>query len=81
MKAIAYVREHGTITNGEYQTIAYVSKSTATRDLNIMKQKDIFISEGVTGRGTVYKLKGSKSAHKGVWEIGKNPGHPKKVFT
>lgn len=59
MQAITYVREHGIITNSEYQSIANVSKSTATRDLNVLKEKDIFIFEGITGRGTVYKLKGS----------------------
>lgn len=59
LMAVAYVKEHGSISNTEYQTIAKVSKSTATRDLNLLKQKDIFTSEGVTGRGTVYRLKGS----------------------
>ncbi len=57
--AIAYVKEHGSISNKEYQSISNASKSTATRDLNLLKKNNIFISEGVAGRGIVYKLKGS----------------------
>jgi ATP-dependent DNA helicase RecG len=59
IKAVAYVKEHGSISNSEYQEIAKVSQRTATRDLNLLKMKDIFIAEGATGRGTVYKLKAS----------------------
>lgn len=33
-------------------------KPTATRDLNELVSKGIFIKYGVTGKGTVYKLKG-----------------------
>lgn len=58
LKAIAYVKEHGSITNGEYQTIAEVSKRTATRELSDLKDKGILTSEG-TGRGSNYRLKGS----------------------
>lgn len=59
LSAIAYVRQHGSITNTEYQSISNISKPTATRDLIILKKKGILISEGVTGRGTLYKFKGS----------------------
>jgi ATP-dependent DNA helicase RecG len=55
--AIAHVKEHETISNTEYQAIAGVSKSTATRELNQLKTKDVFVSEGEGGRGTVYRLK------------------------
>jgi len=56
---VAYVRrkEHGSISNSEYQKIAEISERTATRDLNYLKSKDIFITDGSAGRGTVYKLK------------------------
>ncbi|HEX4044920.1 MAG TPA: ATP-binding protein, partial [Gammaproteobacteria bacterium] len=57
IKAVSYAKEHGSISNSEYQEIAKVSQRTATRDLNFLKLKDIFISEGSTGRGTLYKLK------------------------
>lgn len=57
--AISYVKEHGSISNSEYQAITGVSKRTATRDLNILKEKGIFSIEGGIGRGSIYKLKGS----------------------
>ena len=59
LTAISYVKKHGSISNTEYQSIAKVSKPTATRDLNLLKEKDIFTTDGTAGRGTVYKLKGS----------------------
>lgn len=57
--AVAYIKEHGTISNTDYQTIANVSKSTATRELKELKSKKILISEGVGGRGTIYRLRKS----------------------
>lgn len=58
IKAVFYVKEHGSISNTEYQQLAEVSKRTATRDLNVLKSKDILMIDGSTGKGTVYKLKG-----------------------
>lgn len=55
--AVAYTKEHEAISNTEYQTIAGVSKRTASRELNELKLKDILVAEGVGGRGTVYRLK------------------------
>lgn len=55
--AVSYVKEHETISNAEYQSIAGISKSTATRELKELKLKNILVSEGIVGRGTVYKLK------------------------
>jgi len=55
--AVAYTKEHETISNSDYQTIAGVSKSTATRELNELKAKDILVAEGTGGRGTIYRLK------------------------
>jgi ATP-dependent DNA helicase RecG len=57
IKAVTYAKEHGSISNSEYQKIAEVSQRTATRDLNLLKLNGVFISKGSTGRGTVYKLK------------------------
>jgi Fic family protein len=48
-----------TISNKEIQLITKISKSTATRDLNLLKENGIILSGGITGRGTIYKLKGS----------------------
>lgn len=58
-KAATYAKDHGSISNSEYQQIAEVSKRTATRELNDLKEKGIFILEGTTGKGTIYRLKGS----------------------
>jgi ATP-dependent DNA helicase RecG len=57
--AVAFTKEHGTISNTQYQTIAGVSKRTASRELNELKGKDILVAKGVEGRGTVYRLKNS----------------------
>ncbi|KAB2832618.1 MAG: hypothetical protein F9K49_07850, partial [Caedimonadaceae bacterium] len=55
--AVTYTKEHEAISNTEYQTIAGVSKRTASRELNELKLKDILVAEGVGGRGTIYRLK------------------------
>ena len=57
ISAIMYTKEHETISNTEYQMIAKVSKSTATRELNDLKAKNILAAEGAGGRGTIYRLK------------------------
>ncbi len=59
MDAIAYIKEHGDISNTEYQSLTGVSKATATRDLNLLKEKGVLTLEGTTGRGEVYRIKGS----------------------
>jgi len=57
IKAISYVKAHGSISNSEYQKIAEISERTATRDLNLLKEKDILMSEGTAGRGIIYRIK------------------------
>ncbi len=57
LKAIAYIKEHGSISNSEYQRIAEVSERTATRDLSSLKSKNILIYEGTVGRGIIYRIK------------------------
>lgn len=54
--AIQYIKDHGSISNAEYQTITGVSDRTALRDLKELKQKEILISAEGTGRGIVYRL-------------------------
>jgi ATP-dependent DNA helicase RecG len=58
LKAIFYLKEHGHITNTDYQSLVGISKRTATRELNELKNKGIVTAEGKTGRGTIYRLKG-----------------------
>lgn len=55
--AVAHAKAHETISNTEYQEITAVSKRTATRELNELKLKGIFVSEGLRGRGIIYRLK------------------------
>jgi len=58
-KMIGYIKQYGRIGNSEYQSIAAISKRTATRDLKELVDKGILVVEGDTGRGTTYRLKGS----------------------
>jgi len=57
MRAIAYIREKGKITNEEYKKINKVSKATATKDLRMMVDKLLIVKKGTTGRGTEYHLR------------------------
>jgi len=58
IKAVAYVKEKGKITNKQYQELTDISKPMATIDLKDMVSKQVLVRVGVTGRGTIYKLKG-----------------------
>jgi ATP-dependent DNA helicase RecG len=57
--AIEYIKEHGSISNTEYQNVANISRRTATRELKNLKLQHIVISseEGQRGRGVIYFLK------------------------
>lgn len=54
---MSYIKDHGSISNAEYQILAKVSKRTSTRELNELQSKGILIVEG-KGRNTKYLLKG-----------------------
>jgi len=56
VKAVRYVREHGTITNKEYREFSRLSPRAALRELNDICAREIFVKEGTTGRSTVYRL-------------------------
>lgn len=68
LKAVAFVKERGRITNQDHQRGVAVSKPTATRDLDELLKKNVFEKIGTTGRGTHYVLskkglgKGSKDS-------------------
>lgn len=62
MQAVTYVKEHGSISNSEYQELTGISKRTASRELNELKAKKILFSEGITGRGTRYRLQSRKGS-------------------
>lgn len=59
LKAVKYVKKQYKITNKDYKELTGVSKPTATRDLNDLVRKKVFDKYGITGKGTIYKLKGS----------------------
>ncbi len=56
IKAVLYVKEKGKITNGEYQTINEVKKTSAAEELQDLTQKAIFVRIGKTGRAIFYEL-------------------------
>lgn len=55
-KAIDYVRENGSISNHQYQTLNSVSDRTSLRDLEKLTQLEIFVKEG-KNKNTLYRLK------------------------
>ncbi len=68
--AIEHIRRKKKITNKEYQLINKTTKKTATRDLQGLIKKGIFIKIGRTGKGVYYTLdniyKGDIRGHKGT---------------
>jgi predicted HTH transcriptional regulator len=64
-QAIAFVREKGRIVNAEYQQFTGAIKKTASRDLDDLVRKKVFLKFGTTGRGTYYRL-ASKGDIKGT---------------
>ena len=71
-KAISYVRNREKITNTEYQDINKTTKKSATRDLQNLVKKFIFIQKGITGKGVYYMI---NPAYKGDIR-----GHLRQVF-
>ncbi|MCX7993352.1 MAG: helix-turn-helix domain-containing protein [Fimbriimonadales bacterium] len=57
IKAVEYVKAHGSITNSQYQSLTGVSKATATRDLEQLVERGLLVKIGITGRGTAYRLR------------------------
>lgn len=68
IRAVKYVKEKGQISNQIYQKINNTTKRTASRDLTALVLLRVFKKTGVTGKGTIYMLRG----HKG--DIGDNKG-------
>ena len=57
IKAVLYMKEHGTITNTRYQTLIGVSKATATRDLQGLEARNVVINTGTKGSSSKYELR------------------------
>lgn len=56
IKAVAYVKENGRITNKEYQEHFLVSRITATRDLAELVEKRVMRSSETKGPGSYYEF-------------------------
>ena len=56
IKAVLYVKEHGKITNKEYQEVNGIGKSVTIDELRNLVDKEILVRIGETGRGTYYEL-------------------------
>ena len=57
IKAVAYVKEKGKITNREYQELKGVPRRTAVRELQDIVSKNVFQMIGSAGRKAGYALK------------------------
>ena len=55
-EVVLQVRTSGRFTNKDYQEAFDVSKPTATRDLEALRQKGVLVKVGRTGKGTHYLL-------------------------
>lgn len=60
LKAVKHVKETGQISNHIYQEINNTTKRTASRDLTALVSLGVFKKTGVTGKGTLYVLRGHK---------------------
>jgi ATP-dependent DNA helicase RecG len=56
IKAVMYVKEHGKITNSEYQTLNSVSKRTATNDLSELVEIHKILKQLGASVGTHYEI-------------------------
>lgn len=56
VKAVMYVKEHGKITNKEYQEINQISNRTATSDLKELVEKFNILKMSGAGANTFYEL-------------------------
>jgi ATP-dependent DNA helicase RecG len=56
LKAIAFLKEHGKMSNADYRTVAVAIRKTATRDLDELVEKGILERQGSRGPGVSYVL-------------------------
>lgn len=60
IKALLYIKDHGEITNSEYQKLNSLGKTVSTTDLQDLLDKKLLEKIGTTGRGTRYILATTK---------------------
>ena len=58
--AVKYIKQQGQISNQIYQKINNTTKRTASRDLTKMVALGVLRKTGITGKGTLYILRGHK---------------------
>lgn len=56
IEGIAYLKEHGKISNKIYQEVNHVSKATASKDLSDLVKKTVLIKNGQGGAGISYEM-------------------------
>lgn len=54
INALLYIKEHGAISNAQYQELTGVSKRTASRDFLELIKMGFIQKSGTTGKGTTY---------------------------
>ncbi|GAB6050668.1 helix-turn-helix domain-containing protein [Hydrogenophilus islandicus] len=62
IQAVLYAKEHGSISNREYQQLTGVKERMATMDLGDLVARGILVRIGKTGRGTRYAAKKPQKA-------------------
>lgn len=62
--AVRYIKQQGQISNQIYQKINNITKRTASRDLTELVAFGVLQKTGLTGKGTLYVLRGHKG-HEG----------------
>ena len=57
IRAVLYVKEHGQITNADYQRINELKQTVSSQELQALTKLNILESQGSKGRGSKYVLK------------------------
>jgi len=57
IKGVLYAKEKGKITNGEYQEINDIGKTTATQELSELVKFELLSAPEAKGRGAKYEIK------------------------
>ena len=63
IKAVAFIKEHGKITNSEFQILTSIKKRQATKELNDLEERQVISRVGKTGKGTHYIFKEAPKGH------------------
>ncbi len=56
LKAVLFVKEHGSINNSQYQELNEIGKTVTTEELRELVDKEVFVQAGTKGRGSKFEL-------------------------